>query len=418
MTGTLIEQVLGRLVKRTVVPGEIITVEPHRVLSHDNSAFIIKKFLSTGYKDVWNREKIVIAFDHCVPAVNAAHQQNHDEAKKFVNDFHLPNFFDAGEGICHQLMMENGFVLPGELVIGADSHSTIYGALNAVGIPVNRTEMAGIWATGTIWLKVPQSIRIELTGRLRPGTYAKDLCLKLLRDLSADGATYRSLEYAGDGVRSLSISERMTITNMAVELGAKNGIMPFDDVTRKYLTRCGRSEFEPVTATANAKYESSLSVDLTELQPQISCPDTVDNVDDLSAVIGTPVHQGYLGSCTNGRLDDLRIAARIMDGKKIAKGVRLAVYPASRTIAEAAEKEGLFNKIRDAGGTIMSASCGPCFGAVGATLQAGEVCISSSNRNFRGRMGSPESAVYLSSPAVVAASCLAGHIADPGEYLQ
>jgi homoaconitate hydratase family protein len=413
----MIAQALGRLAGRSVTTGEIVTVEPDRVMSHDNTAFIIKKFREIGRTTPWNKDKIVIAFDHCVPAARAEHRQNHDEARAFVREQQLPHFFDAGVGVCHQVMMERGFVLPGQVILGADSHSTLYGAMNAVGIPINRTEMAGIWATGEIWLKVPPVIRVNLTGSLARGVYAKDLVLRLLRDMTADGATYRCLEYDGPGVSGLSMSERMTLTNMAVELGAKASIMPYDDVTRAYLSGRTDAEYAPLEPDSEESHERVVSLDLGELDPQVACPHQVDNVRDLRDVVGTRIHQGYLGSCTNGRLDDLRIAADILDGLRVAGGVRLVVFPASTEVHRAAADEGIIDRLKLAGAEIMTASCGPCFGAVGATLGAGEVCISSSNRNFCGRMGSPESEVYLSSPAVVAASCVRGAIADPREFL-
>lgn len=410
---TVIEKALGRKVGRNVTAGEIVTVEPDRVMSHDNTAFIIKKFHATGRTRVWDADKIVIVFDHCVPAIDPAHARNHEEARTFVAQQELPHFFDAGAGVCHQVMMERGFVRPGELLLGADSHSTLYGAMGAVGIPINRTEMAGVWATGEIWLKVPPTIQIRLSGELSPGVYAKDLVLHLLRHLRADGATYRSLEFAGPAVAGMSLSERSTLCNMAVELGAKAGIVPCDAVTEAYLRSRTDADYTPIHPDADAVYERVVEVDLSTLEPQVSCPHTVDNVKDLSEVAGTVVHQAYLGSCTNGRLDDLRIAAEILAGKTIADSVRLTVYPASAEVADAAEAEGISDTLRAAGARIEIASCGPCFGAVGSTLQAGQACISSSNRNFRGRMGDTASEVYLSSPAVVAASAIAGCIADP-----
>ena len=414
---TVVEKVLSRKAGTRVSAGEIVTIEPDRVMSHDNTAFVIKKFLETGRTRVWDPDKVVVVFDHCVPAVDPAHAQNHDEARAFVVEQGLPHFFDAGVGVCHQVMMERGFVLPGEVVLGADSHSTLYGAMNALGIPINRTEMAGIWATGTIWLRVPGTLRVEFTGALRPGVYAKDACLKLLRDLRADGATYTSIEYVGEGVGSLSMSERMTLCNMAVELGAKAGVMPCDERTEEYLAGRTQRRLEPVAPDADANYEQRVRLDLSALEPQVARPHQVDNVCDLSAVQGKKVHQGYLGSCTNGRLDDLQIAARILEGKRVAPGVKLVVYPASSEVSAEAERTGVLDVLRRAGAEVMLASCGPCFGAVGATLKEGEVCISSSNRNFCGRMGSKQSEVYLSSPAVVAASVLEGAIADPRGYL-
>jgi 3-isopropylmalate/(R)-2-methylmalate dehydratase large subunit len=315
-------------------------------------------------------------------------------------------------------MLERGLVLPGQLVVGADSHSTIYGAMNAVGIPINRTEMAGIWATGEIWLRVPQSIRVEISGALGQGVYAKDVCLKILSLLGADGATYRCLEFAGSGISRLSMSERMTLCNMAVEAGAKAGIMPFDTSTRDYLVGRTEESYEPFFPDRAADYERCIEIDMSQLQPQVACPHRVDNIKDLLAVAGKQIQHGYLGSCTNGRLDDLRIAADILDGRKIANGVHLAVYPASEEVRKAAQAEGILDRLSQSGAKIEASACGSCFGAIGAILKPGDVCISSSNRNFCGRMGSREAEIYLSSPAVVAASCLKGEIADPRDMMQ
>jgi homoaconitate hydratase family protein len=414
---TLIEKALGRKVGREVSAGEIVTIEPDRVMSHDNTAFIVKKFVRTGVTKVWDPDKIVIVFDHCVPADNPAHRQNHEEARAFVAEQGIERFFDAGFGVCHQVMVEQGLVLPGQVLLGADSHSTLYGAMNAIGIPINRTEMAGVWATGEIWLKVPTTIRVDLEGALAPGVYAKDAVLALLRELRADGAAYRAIEFSGSAAPTLTPSMRMTFCNMAVELGAKCGVFACDAVTDAYLEGRASEVYEPVHADADAVYERVVTLDLGTLEPQIARPHTVDNVSPLSEVQGTPVHLAYLGSCTNGRLEDMREAARILDGRRVAKSVKLVVYPASSEVADAMQAEGVTEILTRAGATVMIASCGPCFGAVGAILEPGQACISSSNRNFCGRMGSKDASVYLSSPAVVAASAVEGRIADPRSYL-
>ena len=419
MPHTIVEKILMEKSGATDLgPGEIVTVEPDRVMSHDNTAFIIKKFMQTGYSEVWDREKIAIIFDHCVPAESLAHEQNHREATAFALEHSLPRFFGADAGVSHQVMIEQGLVLPGQLVLGADSHSTIYGALNALGVPINRTEMAGIWATGRIWLKVPETIEIEIVGELQPGVYAKDIILRILAELRADGAAYKCIEFTGNALANLSMASRMTLTNMAVELGAKAGIMPFDEKTEKYLlTRATRS-YAQVFADEDATYNARRRIDAPSLEPQVACPHTVDNVKPISDVEGIAVNEAYLGSCTNGRLEDLQVAADILRGRRVAPGVRLSVYPASVAVMEEALRLGILETLENAGAAIRTASCGPCFGAVGAVLEDGGVCISSSNRNFRGRMGSREAAIYLASPAVVAASCIQGSIADPRRYAQ
>lgn len=410
---TMVERGLSRFADHPVRAGEIVVAEPDGVMSHDNTAFIVDRFRQMGAERVWAPERIVIVLDHCVPAPNEAYARNHREAEAFAAEQGITEYLGTRAGVSHQVMMERGHVLPGRLVLGADSHSTLYGALNAIGIPINRTEMAAIWATGTTWLRVPQTLAVRLSGSLPPGVSAKDLCLWLLRQLGADGAAYRCLEFQGEGAAALDMSSRMTLCNMAVELGAKVGIFPCDAVAREYLDGRARDAFEPLTSDADAHYERVFDVDLGELEPQLACPHTVDNVVDVSERAGTRIHQAYLGSCTNGRLEDLRVAADILRGNRIANGVRLVVYPASVREAERARDEGVLSVLEEAGAEIMTASCGPCFGVVGATLQEGEVCLSSSNRNFQGRMGSRESFVYLASPATVAASCLHGAITDP-----
>jgi 3-isopropylmalate/(R)-2-methylmalate dehydratase large subunit len=413
---TIVEKILAFKSGKDVKPGEIIIVEPDRVMSHDNSAFIIKKFKETLTANVWNRQKIVIIFDHCVPAILPQHTQNHIEAEQFAHDQDLPNFLGAA-GVSHQVMMENGYVLPGQLNLGADSHSTIYGALNNLGIPINRTEMAGVWATGKIWLKVPDTIKISLNGILRKGVYAKDIMLYVLSKIRADGATYKVIEWHGEAVSNMSISARMTLANMSVELGAKAGIMEFDQKTAEYLGTITSEKFKPVAADSDANYIETLEIDVGVLEPQIACPHTVDNVKNLIEVKDVKINQAYLGSCTNGRIEDLEIAAAILTKNKVHPAVTLNVYPASKNIMKEAQNSGILDTLKKAGAKIQTASCGPCFGAVGATLKDNEVCISSSNRNFCGRMGSKESYVYLSSPAVVAASCITGKITDPRCYL-
>ncbi|RMG17545.1 MAG: homoaconitate hydratase family protein [Planctomycetota bacterium] len=410
---TFVQKVLGRRAGRPVTVGDIVTVEPDRVMSHDNTAFVVKRFRATGYRRVWDPARVVVVFDHCVPAAQEAHARNHAEARAFVAEQGIEHFFDAGVGVCHQVLMERGLALPGELVLGADSHSTLYGAAGALGIPINRTEMAGVWATGKIWLKIPPTRRILLEGRLAEGVFAKDLVLFLLARLRADGAAYQAIEFGGPGAERLTMSERMTLCNMAVELGAKAGVVPCDSVTEAYLADRASGPYAVMASDPDAEFVDTFAVDLSALEPQVACPHTVDNVAPLSAVAGRPVQHAYLGSCTNGRLEDLRAAAAVLSGRRVAPGVRLVVYPASAEVAAAAEAEGVAETLRAAGAEILTASCGPCFGAVGAVLQAGQACISSSNRNFRGRMGSREAEVYLASPAVVAASAVAGCIADP-----
>jgi homoaconitate hydratase family protein len=416
---TLSEKILLRKAGLdSVKPGDILTVAPDRVMSHDNTAFIIKSFLQTGYSRIWDPSRVVIMFDHCVPAETPAHRQNHQEAREFAASQGLSHFFDDRAGVCHQVMVERGFVRPGEIILGADSHSTLYGALGALGIPINRTEMAGVWATGQIWLQVPETIRIQLDGTLSPGVYAKDIVLMLLGTLGSDGAIYKTLEYCGSAVDAMSMSSRMTLTNMAVEFGAKAGLIACDQKTLEFLSgEAGVAEtLDEEDSDRDAQFAESYRYNVADLEPQLACPHEMDNIEPITARAGTRVDQAYLGSCTNGRLEDLRVAAEILRGRRVAHHTKLVIYPASYRVLREANKQGILAVLEEAGGSIMTASCGPCFGAVGSTLEKDQVCISSSNRNFCGRMGSKESFVYLASPATVAASAVSGEIADPREF--
>jgi len=416
MGNTITEKILmEKSGKEKASPGDFIFARPDTVMSHDNTYAIIEQFLKTG-KELQNKNNIVVIFDHNVPAVKSKQQEIHEIARRFARENGL-HFYDAGVGVSHQVMMELGYVLPGELIIGSDSHSTIYGSLGALGIPVNRTDMAAIWAFGETWFKVPHTIKIEINGELKKGIFSKDVMLKILKQISASGAVYRAIEFSGSTIEEMSIESRMTLTNMAVELGAKAGVMPFDRKTEMYLEGRAIRTYIPVFSDSDAGYERIIRIDAENLEPQIACPHTVDNVKPISEVEGTKITYGYLGSCTNGRLEDLMIAAEILENNKINENVRLVVYPASSKIFEDAEKSGIIKILMDAGAEIQTASCGPCFGASGEIPKEGEICISSSNRNFKGRMGPESAQVYLGSPAVVAASCIEGRIADPRRYL-
>jgi len=415
MSHTIIEKILmNKSGQKNLKPGDFVIVEPDRVMSHDNTYAIVKQFKEMNGQKVWNKEKIVIIYDHCVPP-KPKHVINHQVGEKFAKEQSLLFFFGSSEGVCHQVMIEKGFVKPGELIIGADSHSTLYGALNSAGIPINRTEMAYLWKTGKLWLQVPETIKVEFTGKQQQGIYSKDLLLYLLSQIKSDGANYKSIEFTGETIRNLSMSERLTMTNMAVELGAKCGIMPYDYTTESYLNKVSNGNYKPVQSDPDAIYAQIISLDISKLEPQIACPHNPDNVKNISEVTGTKIDKAYLGSCTNGRLADLEIVAKILEGKEVK--IELNVYPASYEIMEDAENLGILEILRTAGANIRTASCGPCFGEIGETINDGENYISSSNRNFKGRMGSPNAGIYLASPATVAASCLEGKITDPRRYV-
>lgn len=412
MGQTIIEKIIARASgKKAVARGEIAFVSPHRVLSHDNSAAIIKIFEKIGAKKVWDPERIFIALDHAVPPPDERKALNHKIIREFVREQGITHFYDCGTGICHQVLPDYGHVIPGVIILGSDSHTTTHGAFGAAGIPIGRTETASVWAIGETWLKVPETIKITLQGKLKKGVYAKDVILYVIGQVGAAGANYKAVEFYGEIVEMMSISERMTICNLTAEMGAKTGIVPFDETTQEWFKGRVQDSYEPLSADEDAAYERILEYDLNNLEPQVACPHKVDNVQPVKELQKVEIDVALLGTCTNGRLDDLRIASQIIDGKKIAPGVRLLVYPASQQVLREALKQGYIEKLVDAGAEVAVPSCGPCLGAYGGVLAPGEKCISSANRNFKGRMGCKEdTGIYLASPATVAASALAGYI--------
>jgi homoaconitate hydratase family protein len=413
---TLTEKVLGRKAGQDVRAGEVVTVSPDYVLSHDNSAAIIKEFRKLGVRKVKAPGKIVIVLDHIVPAADEKYAQNHKSIREFVAEQGIPNFFDINAGICHQVLPEQGFALPGLVIVGSDSHTPSYGALGAFAAGIGRTETACTWATDEIWLRVPETMRIDLSGRMAPGVSAKDLSLKLIGDHGAEMANYKAVEFAGPSAHDFSVGARLTLANMSAEMGAKNGYFAPDDKTMKWLEGRARGPFAALSSDPDASYESVLPVNLDGLEPQIACPHTVDNVKPVAAVAGKPVNQVLIGTCTNGRLEDLEAAAAIFKGRKVHPSVRVLVIPASWLVYREALRSGALAVLVDAGCVILNSGCGPCLGAHEGLLAAGEVCLSTSNRNFRGRMGHRDSEIYLASPATAAASAVTGRITDPREF--
>lgn len=414
---TFSEKILGAKAGKEVAAGEVVTVSPDMLLSHDNSAAIIREFRKIGLKKVFDPEKIVIVLDHVVPAASEKHAQNHKEIREFVSEQKIPKFFDISYGICHQVFSEKGFALPGKLILGADSHTTSYGAFGAFSSGIGRSEMACIWATDMIWLRVPETIKIELEGELPPGVFAKDAILKLIGDGGADQANYKAVEFSGPAAGTFSISDRLTFCNMAAEMGAKNGYFFPDHKTRSYLDSADKSGYAIYISDPDATYEKIRSFDLSSLEPQVACPHTVDNVKPVSEIKCVRFHQALIGTCTNGRVEDLKIAAQILKGKKVHPHIRVLVIPASRDEYLKALKEGIIEILVEAGCVILNPGCGPCLGAHQGILAPGETALSTANRNFKGRMGSRESEIYLASPALVAASALEGKIVDPRNYL-
>jgi len=410
---TLTEKVLGRNAGREVRAGDVVSVSPDFILSHDNSAAIIQEFRKLGVKKVKAPAKIVIVLDHIVPAADEKYAQNHKTIREFVAEQGIPNFFDINAGICHQVLPEQGFAVPGAVIVGSDSHTPSYGALGAFATGIGRTETACAWATGEIWLRVPETMRIDLSGRLGPGVSAKDLSLKLIGDHGAEMANYRAVEFAGPAAGDLSVGARLTLANMSAEMGAKNGYFAPDDKALKWLVGRARGPFEALASDPDARYDSVIACDLGALEPQVALPHSVDNVKPVTAVAGKPVDQVLIGTCTNGRLEDLEAAAAILKGRRVHKSVRVLVLPASWEVYREALRSGALAALVDAGCVILNSGCGPCLGAHEGLLAAGEVCLSTSNRNFRGRMGHRDSEIYLASPATAAASAVFGRITDP-----
>jgi 3-isopropylmalate/(R)-2-methylmalate dehydratase large subunit len=399
--------------KPSVAISEIVDVTPDVVMSHDNTAAISATFKRIGVERLHDPKRHVVVLDHCVPAASEKYAQNHKTIREFVADQGIENFYDVERGICHQVLPEEGHVRPGALIVGSDSHTTTYGALGAFAAGIGRSEAAAIMAIGCIWLRVPETMQVRVQGAFPKHVGAKDFILSLIGDLGADGGLYQAVEFVGPAIDSMSVDDRLTICNMTAEMGAKNGYMLADDKTRDWLAARGVKEFDPVVSDPDTSYARVLEYDVTALAPQVAAPHTVDNVHSIDDVAGKPIQQALLGTCTNGRLVDLQRAASIMKGKRIHPSVRLLVFPASVQVYRDAMRDGTLMTLSESGAVIMNAGCGPCLGAHEGILAPGETCISTANRNFRGRMGSREAEVYLASPETVAASALAGQIADP-----
>ena len=401
--------------------GDILEVRPNRILSHDNTAAIARIFYDElGAKRLADPEPVCVVLDHASPPPTPKHAQNHAETRAFVQAQGVRHFFDVGRGICHQVLSEEGLALPGDLILGADSHTTHYGWLGAFGAGLGRTEVAALWATGQIWLRVPDSIKINLHGVLPAGVTAKDLCLCISQALGADGGLYYSVEFAGPGVDSLSLESRMVIPNTMAEIGVKNAYLPPNEKVFDYLAQRSGIDRKQIEAQAlypdeGAVYAAEYDLYLDRLEPLVACPHSVDNVKPLSAVAGQHVDMAFIGTCTNGRLEDLTAAAEVLRGRHVHPNTRLLVVPASSQVYRDALRDGLLDIFAESGAMVGIPGCGPCMGNHLGIPAAGETVISTANRNFRGRMGQPDASIYLAAPAVVAASAVMGQIAGPGE---
>jgi 3-isopropylmalate/(R)-2-methylmalate dehydratase large subunit len=413
------EKILSRASgKSEVKPGDIIDAKVDKAMINEiTGPLAIQAFKEIGTPKVWDKNRVVMILDHHVPADSVKSAELHRIMRAFAKEQGVPLFYDVGHGgVCHQIMVEKGHVLPGELVVGADSHTCTYGCVGSFATGIGSTEMAGVFATGTIWLRVPSSIRIVVDGKFRKSVAPKDLILHIIGEVGADGANYRAVEFTGSAISGIGMSGRMTICNMTVEMGAKTGLINPDKVTLDYVKTVTDEPFKVLTSDPDTTYEKTVEVNLDKLASQVACPHSVDNVKPVKDVEGTKIDQAFIGSCTNGRLEDLELAARFLKGRKVAKDVRLIVTPASQEVYMQALQRGLFEVFVKAGGFVCNPTCGACFGGHMGLLTAGEVCVSTSNRNFVGRMGSPEAQIYLASPATVATSAIAGKIVDPADF--
>lgn len=421
MGQTFAEKILGKYAhEKKVVPGQIVTLQPDHLLMHDNTAPIIAKITSElNHYGIYKRDLPIIVLDHVIPAASEKNAVQHKQIREFVKANKIKNFYDVGYGVCHQIVVEKGLALPGMVLLGSDSHTCSYGAVGAFSSGIDRTEAAALLLTGETWLKVPQTIKMILSGALQKWVTAKDVILHIIGDISISGADYCSVEFQGD-ITQFSVDDRFTMANMGVEMGAKNAVFPVDAVTTSYLSSLGipKSRYTPVNPDADATYNREILYNLREIPPVVAAPHGVDNVKPVTDVEGTEIQQCLLGTCTNGRLSDFQVAARILKGKKVHPSVRLLVLPASRQVYLDAVKEGVIETLVNAGGTVLPPGCGPCLGAHQGVLAPGERCISTSNRNFKGRMGCVDAEIYLASPATVAASAIHGKITDPRKEMK
>lgn len=406
MPQTIIEKIISNHSGQKSYQGEIKVVDIDMVMATDTTApLTIQAFKKMGGEKIWDSEKMILVIDHASPAPNQAIAVLHDLMREFANDQNI-KLYDVGDGICHQLMIDNHHVRPGQIVLGADSHTCTYGAVGAFSTGVGSTDLAGAMLTGNTWVKVPETIKIELTGKLQDHVTAKDIILHLVGHFGIQGATYQAIEFTGDSVKAMSLDSRMTLANMVIEMGAKAGLVDMAGLDLPY-------EYESIEPDADAIYSETLSLDVSEIEPRIAAPHSPDNIRPISEYEGTPIHQAFIGSCTNGRLEDLQAAASIVKGKKINPNVRFIIAPSSRKVHLDALEDGTAQILAEAGATFLPSGCGPCVGTHQGIPGDGENVASSTNRNFQGRMGNPNSFVYLGSPSFVAASALTGKITNP-----
>ena len=413
MGETVIEKIIRNNVGHAVKPGDIVTVNVDKVMIHDIFIpFVAEKFEEMGFQKLWDPDKVVLIYDHLVPASQLDDTRHFHEGDAFAEKYGMKNVHRS-DGICHQLMTEAGYVKPGNIVFGTDSHTTTYGCVGAFSSGIGYTEMASILGTGTMWIKVPETIKVVIDGELPENVMSKDVILRLIGDLGADGATYRALEFTGSAVEKMSVASRMTIANMAIEAGAKCALFTPDEKTAEYC-EIELDEFQKsLVGDADAAYLKTITSRAEDLVPVMACPSQVDKIRDVSTLEGTEIDQVFIGSCTNGRLEDLAAAAEVLKGKKVADYVKLIVTPASRKIYRQAIELGILDTLAEAGAMITHPGCGLCCGRAGGILTDGERVVATNNRNFLGRMGTSKVEIYLASPKTAAACAVAGKIVSP-----
>ncbi|MDG6223704.1 MAG: 3-isopropylmalate dehydratase large subunit [Candidatus Bathyarchaeota archaeon] len=412
MPSTITEKILANAShQKEVTAGDFVVADVSYVMAHDSTTPLAIEAFSKITDKVFDKDRVIIVFDHFFPAPTVAGAALHKKSRDFVMEQNISGFHT--NGVCHQLLVEK-YVSPGDVVVGADSHTCTEGALGAFTTGLGSTDIGGVMATGKCWFKVPESLKFNLTGSTQKGVYAKDVILSIVGDVGADGALYKACEFTGDYVKKASVASRLTLCNMAIEMGGKSGIIEADQKTLDFL---GRRTGKIFKSDKNVTYDDEFEIEVEDIEPQVALPPVVDNVVAVSEVEGKPIDQVFLGTCTNGRLEDIEIAVKILKGKKVARNVRLLVTPASQDIYFASLELGYLQALVDAGATVCNPTCGPCVGRHGGVLGEGEVCLSTQNRNFSGRMGSPKADIILGSPATAAASALAGKIVDPRDYI-
>ena len=414
-----IEKILAEKAgQASVHAGEIVNCDVDIAGINDLYYQTVKSFYEIGGEKVFDPEKVIMFFDHYAPCATEKQADNHRNFRTFMDEQHIPHLMDINEGVCHQLMADYGFSRPGQIIVITDSHTTTHGAFGAFGTGVGATDLATILVTGKLWFKVPEIIRINLTGKLQPGVFAKDIILHIIGKLKADYGVYKAVEFAGPVLKELSVSERMAMCNMSTEMGAKTSYIQPDEITMEYLKKHNITDCKIYETDSDYEYDADLTFDVTDVPPQLAAPFSVDNVDDLAAFAGLHVDQCYLGSCTGGRTEDFAVAAKILKGTHIPRDTRMVLVPGSRFVLRECMEKGYIQTLMDAGATLTAPGCAACLGIHQGLLAADEVCVSSTNRNFPGRMGHVKGRIYLSSPASVAAAARNGKITDPRAYLE